>query len=48
MTLAERINEDLKSAMLRRDEASLRALRAVKSALLLAKTEKGAEAAMTE
>lgn len=38
MTLEERINTDIKTAMLARQEASLRALRAVKSAILLAKT----------
>jgi uncharacterized protein len=38
MPLEESINADLKAAMLRKDEAALRALRAIKSALLLAKT----------
>ena len=38
MTLEEKINSDLKTAMLSKNEASLRALRAVKSAILLAKT----------
>lgn len=42
MTLAEQINEDIKTAMKARDEASLRALRALKSALLLAATAEGA------
>jgi len=42
MTLAELINEDIKTAMKARDEASLRALRALKSALLLAATAEGA------
>ncbi|MFN3939449.1 MAG: GatB/YqeY domain-containing protein [Chitinophagales bacterium] len=42
MDLFEKINEDLKTAMRNKDEAALRALRGVKSALLLAKTEKGA------
>ncbi len=41
MTLEERINTDLKAAMLAKDEAALRALRAVKSAILLAKTSGG-------
>mgnify|MGYP001581613283 CR=1 FL=1 len=40
MSLEQRINTDLKTAMLAKDEAGLRALRAVKSAILLAKTEK--------
>lgn len=41
MNLTEKINEDLKQAMKNKDEGALRALRAIKSALLLAKTEKG-------
>ena len=41
MSLEEKINNDLKKAMLDKDEASLRGIRAVKSAILLAKTEKG-------
>src|SRR5688500_6091424 len=41
MNLTEQINEDLKQAMKNKDEGALRALRAIKSALLLAKTEKG-------
>ena len=41
MTLEEKINTELKAAMLAKDEASLRALRAVKSAILLAKTSGG-------
>ena len=38
MTIEEKINADLKTAMLSKNEAALRALRAIKSALLLAKT----------
>jgi uncharacterized protein YqeY len=38
MTLEEKINTDLKTAMLAKDEATVRSLRAVKSAILLAKT----------
>ena len=41
MTLEEKINPELKAAMLAKDEAALRALRAVKSAILLAKTSGG-------
>ncbi len=41
MTLEEQINSDLKAAMLAKNEAALRALRAVKSAILLAKTSGG-------
>ena len=39
MTLEERISQDIKSAMLAQDKVRLDALRAVKSAILLAKTE---------
>jgi uncharacterized protein len=42
MSLEEKINADLKTAMLAKDEVGLRGLRAIKSAILLAKTEKGA------
>ena len=40
--MEETINNDLKTAMLARDEATVRGLRAIKSAIILAKTEKGA------
>jgi len=39
MTLEERINQDIKAAMLAKEKLRLEALRAVKSAILLAKTE---------
>ena len=42
MSLEQRVNEDIKAAMLAKDKESLNALRAVKSALLLLKTEKNA------
>ena len=42
MSLEQKINEDIKAAMLAKDRESLNALRAVKSALLLLKTEKNA------
>jgi uncharacterized protein YqeY len=42
MSLEEKINGDLKTAMLARQEATVRGLRAIKSAIILAKTEKGA------
>lgn len=42
MTLEEKINTDLKTAMLAKDEPTVRGLRAIKSAIILAKTEKGA------
>ena len=41
MTLFDKISEDLKSAMLARQKDRLESLRAIKSALLLAKTESG-------
>ncbi len=41
MSLEEKINADIKTAMLAKHEAALRALRAVKSAILLAKTSGG-------
>lgn len=40
MSLEEKINADIKSAMLAKEKEKLEALRAVKSAVLLAKTEK--------
>lgn len=46
--LENTINQDIKTAMLAKDETSLRSLRAIKSALLLAKTEKGALQEITE
>ncbi len=48
MNLFDRINEDLKTAMKNREEGRLRALRGIKSALLLARTEKGASAELSE
>ena len=41
MSLFETINTDIRTAMLAKDSIKLEALRAVKAALLLAKTEKG-------
>lgn len=41
MNLEETINNDIKAAMLARDKRKLDALRAIKSAILLARTEKG-------
>ncbi|MBO4739023.1 MAG: GatB/YqeY domain-containing protein [Bacteroidales bacterium] len=42
MNFEERINADIKTAMLQKDKESLNALRAIKSAILLLKTEKNA------
>ncbi|MFC2138988.1 GatB/YqeY domain-containing protein [Bacteroidota bacterium] len=41
MSLETTINEEIKNAMRAKDKVTLEALRAVKSAILLAKTEKG-------
>ncbi|SMO65181.1 GatB/YqeY domain-containing protein [Solitalea koreensis] len=48
MSLLVTIDNDIKKAMLAKDEAGLRGLRAIKSALLLAKTEKGASETLSE
>ena len=48
MALQQQIDQHIKAAMLAKDEARLRGLRAIKAALLLAKTEKGASEALTE
>ena len=42
MSLITQIDQEIKQAMLGKQEARLRGLRAIKSALLLARTEKGA------
>lgn len=46
--LENTINQDIKTAMLAKEEVTLRSLRAIKAALLVAKTEKGASAEVTE
>ncbi|WP_419801046.1 GatB/YqeY domain-containing protein [Mucilaginibacter sp.] len=46
--LVETIDQDIKKAMLAKDDARLRGLRAIKSALLLARTEKGASDIISE
>lgn len=43
MSLETEINSDIKAAMLAKDKKKLDALRAVKAAILMAKTEKGSE-----
>ncbi len=48
MPLQETIDQDIKSAMLAKDSARLRGLRAIKAALLVAKTEKGASDVLTD
>ncbi|MFZ9239843.1 MAG: GatB/YqeY domain-containing protein [Chitinophagaceae bacterium] len=47
MSLEITINDHLKKAMLAKEEKALRALRAIKAAILLAKTAEGAGDAMT-
>jgi hypothetical protein len=47
MSLEQTINDNLKKAMLAKDEKGLRALRAIKAAMLLAKTAEGGAAGMT-
>ena len=46
--LEQEINKEIKAAMLSKNEAGLRGLRAIKAAILLAKTEKGASEEITE
>lgn len=48
MSLETRVMEEMKAAMKARDTITLESLRAIKSALLLAKTDKGAGAALSE
>jgi uncharacterized protein YqeY len=48
MSLITQIDQDIKQAMLAKQEARLRGLRAIKSALLLARTEKGASEEISE
>ncbi|MBO9617474.1 MAG: GatB/YqeY domain-containing protein [Niabella sp.] len=47
MSLEQTINEDIKKAMLAKDEAGLRSLRAIKAAILLAKTAEGAKESLS-
>lgn len=48
MNLEQQINNDIKAAMLARESQKLNALRAVKSAILLSKTQKGGNAELDE
>ncbi|QJD94681.1 GatB/YqeY domain-containing protein [Mucilaginibacter robiniae] len=48
MSLITKIDQDIKQAMLGKQEVKLRGLRAIKSALLLARTEKGASEEISE
>jgi hypothetical protein len=48
MTLKDRIEADIKKAMLAKEKDELRALRGIKSLILLAETEKGAKGDLTQ
>ena len=48
MSLEQKIMAELKTAMLAKDEKSLRSLRAIKAAILLAKTSEGASGDLKE
>ena len=48
MALEEKIMTDLKAAMLAKDEKSLRSLRAIKAAIIIAKTSEGAGGVLKE
>ena len=48
MNLEQKIMAELKTAMLAKDEAGLRSLRAIKAAILLAKTAEGAKTEISE
>ena len=48
MSLEQKIMTDLKTAMLAKDEAGLRSLRAIKAAILLLKTSEGGSAELKE
>lgn len=48
MNLEEKIMADLKNAMLAKDEKALRSLRAIKAAILLAKTSEGSGGKLKE
>jgi hypothetical protein len=48
MSLEQQIMTDLKTAMLAKDEKALRSLRAIKAAILLAKTSEGAGGELKE
>lgn len=48
MSLEEKINQDIKDAMRAKEKEKLEAIRAIKAAILLAKTQKGGSAEMSE
>ncbi len=47
MTLEEKIMSEMKPAMIAKNEGALRGLRAIKGAIILAKTEKGSDGTVT-
>jgi uncharacterized protein len=48
MSLEQKVMGELKTAMLAKDEAGLRSLRAIKAAIIVAKTAEGAKGEITE
>lgn len=48
MALQEQIDQEIKAAMLAKDSSRLRGLRAIKAALLLARTEKGGTESLSQ
>jgi uncharacterized protein YqeY len=48
MSLEQKIMAELKTAMLAKDEAALRSLRAIKAAIIVAKTAEGAKGEVSE
>lgn len=48
MKVSERIDADIKAAMLARDKVKLEALRAIKAAVILARTDKGGSEILSE
>ncbi len=48
MSLEQKVMTELKTAMLAKDEAALRSLRAIKASIMLAKTAEGAAGAIRE
>src|SRR6202012_2401818 len=48
MALEQKVMADLKTAMLSKDEAALRGLRAIKAAIIIAKTSEGAGGELKE
>ena len=48
MNLEQKVMADMKTAMLAKDEKGLRSLRAIKAAIILAKTAEGANGEINE